>query len=127
MRYIVDTHSLVWYFTKDGRLSNKVKNILREAEQDKNEIIIPTIVLLEAIAIQEKKKIKFKVEKLFNFIESKENFEIVGLDFSLIKQIPGRAKELDLHDRVIITISKVYKGIILTKDLGIKKFTKIIW
>jgi len=39
MKYIVDTHSLVWYFTQDKRLSNKVRNIIREAEEGKNEII----------------------------------------------------------------------------------------
>jgi PIN domain nuclease of toxin-antitoxin system len=127
MRYVVDTHSLVWYFAKDERLSEKVKNILREAEGGRNEIIIPAIVLLEAIDIQEKKKIKFKMEELFNFIEAKENFKIADLNVLLIKQIPGRAKELDLHNRVIITVSKIYKGITLTKDLEMKKYAKTIW
>jgi len=56
MKYIVDTHSLIWYFAKDKRLTNKIKNLLQEAEQGKNEIIIPAIVLLETIDIQEKKK-----------------------------------------------------------------------
>jgi len=127
MKYVVDTHSLVWYFSKDERLSDKVKNILREAEQGRNEIIIPAIVLLEAIDIQEKKKVVFKMEELFNFIEAKENFKIADLNFPLVKQIPGKIKSLDLHDRIIITISKIYKGIILTKDLEMKKFTKTIW
>ena len=127
MRYIVDTHSLVWYFTKDKRLSNKVKDILKKAEKGRNEIIIPAIVLLEAIAIQEKKRIKFEMKKLFNFIEGKENFKIADLNFYLIKQIPGKAKELDLHDRVIFIIRKIYKGIILTRDSKLKKITKTIW
>ena len=127
MKYVVDTHSLVWYFSKDERLSDKVKNILREAELGRNEIIIPTIVLLEAIDIQEKKKVVFKMEEFFNFIEAKENFKIADLNLPLIKQISGKIKGLDLHDRVIIIISKIYKGIILTKDLKIKKFTKTIW
>jgi len=56
MKWIVDTHSLVWYFTKDRRLSGRVKEIIREAERGREEIIIPVIVLLEAIAISEKKK-----------------------------------------------------------------------
>lgn len=127
MRYIVDTHSLVWYFTKDERLSKKVKNILRMAEEGKNEIIIPAIVLLETIDIQEKKRIKFKMKDFFDFIEAKENFKIADLNLSLIKQIPGKAKELDLHDRVIFVIGEIYKGIMLTKDQKIKKIAKTIW
>lgn len=127
MKYIVDTHSLIWYFAKDKRLTNKIKNLLQEAEQGKNEIIIPAIVLLEAIDIQEKKRVRFKTERLLEFIEEKENFTIVDLNFSLIKEIIKIGKGLDLHDRIIVTISKIYKGIILTKDSKIKKFAKIIW
>jgi hypothetical protein len=67
------------------------------------------------------------MEKVFDFIESKENFKIADLNFLLIKQILGRAKGLDLHDRVILAVSKIYEGIILTKDLEIKKFTQTIW
>lgn len=85
MNYIVDTHSLAWYFTKDKRLSNRVKNILREAEKGVNEIIIPTIVLLEIIDIQEKKRVRFKLDKLFDFLEKRENFKIVDLNFSLTR------------------------------------------
>jgi len=127
MKYVVDTHSLVWYFTKDQRLSSKVRDALREAERGRNEIIIPAVVLLETIDIQEKKKVRFKTKELFDFIEEKENFKIANLDFVLIKEIVKRGKGLDLHDRVILTISKIYKGVILTKDLEIKKFAKTIW
>jgi hypothetical protein len=67
------------------------------------------------------------MEKIFDFIESKENFKVADLNFLLIKQIPGRAKGLDLHDRVILTVGKMYEGIILTKDLEIKKFAQTIW
>jgi PIN domain nuclease of toxin-antitoxin system len=65
MRYILDTHSLVWYFAKDERLSPKVKKILQEAEKGKHEIIIPAIVLLETIDIQEKKKVRFKKDWIY--------------------------------------------------------------
>lgn len=45
MNYIVDTRTLVWYFVKDDRLSNRVKQIIQEAEQGRNELVIPVIVL----------------------------------------------------------------------------------
>jgi predicted nucleic acid-binding protein len=127
MKYIVDTHSLVWYLTKDKRLSSKVKKILKEAEQGRNEVILPAIVLLEAIDIQEKKRIHFKIEKLFDFIEKRDNFTVIGLDFAQIKEIAKIGKGLDLHDRVILAIGKLCKGVILTKDPEIKKLTKTIW
>ena len=71
MRYVVDTHTLVWYFTRDEKLSSKAKEIIQEAEGGRNELIIPVIVLLEALDIQEKKKVQFNISELFNFIEAK--------------------------------------------------------
>lgn len=127
MKYIVDTHSLVWYFVKDKRLSNKVKKILQEAEQGREEIILPAIVLLEAIDIQEKKKIRFNLKRLFDFIEAKENFTVLELDFVQIKELARVGRGLDLHNRIIFTIAKLFNGVILTKDKELKKLAKTIW
>lgn len=127
MKYVIDTHTLVWYFTKDERLSNKAKSILRLAEQNNIEIIIPIIVLLETFDIQKKKKIRFKIKKLLDFIEQKDNFIIAELDFSLFKEIIKTGKGLDLHDRIIVATSKVFQAVILTKDAEIKKLAKTIW
>jgi len=49
MKYVVDTHSLVWYFSQDKRLSKKVKDLLRDAEAGKDEIVIPAIVLIRLL------------------------------------------------------------------------------
>lgn len=127
MKYIIDTHTLVWYFTGDERLSRKVKLLIQEAEQGKNEIVIPVIVLLEALDIQEKKKIRFNLGKLFDFIESKENFQIFDLDFEAVKIIAKTGKGLDLHDRVIATAGKIFNAVVLTRDTEIKKVVKTLW
>ncbi len=127
MKYVVDTHSLVWYFTKDKRLSNRVKSILQESEDGRNELIIPTIVLLEAVDICEKKKISFDIDKLFSFIEAKDNFQISDVDFPLVKELVRIGRGLDLHDRIILATGKLFNGIILTRDSKLKKFAKVIW
>lgn len=127
MRYIVDTHALVWFFTSDKRLSSRAKQILREAEQGKQELIIPVIVLLEAIDIQEKKKIKFNIEEFFDFIETKENFFVSELGFGEAKEIVKIGKGLDLHDRMIVVAAEMLQAVVLTRDAEIKKFTKTIW
>jgi PIN domain nuclease of toxin-antitoxin system len=77
MRYILDTHSLVWYFVKDKRLSSKVRKIIREGEKGKHEIIIPAIVLLEAIDIQEKKKVSLKWKKFLISLNLKKILKLL--------------------------------------------------
>lgn len=127
MKYIIDTHSLVWYFANDKRLSKRVEKIIQKAECGKDEIIIPVIVLLECIDISEKKKIQFKMKDLFDFIERMDNFRIIDLDFDITKKLAQIGKGLDLHDRVILTVSKIYQGTILTRDSEIKNCAKTIW
>jgi len=127
MRWVVDTHSLVWYFTKDKRLSKRVKEIIQKGERGREEIILPSIVLLEAIAISEKKRIKFDIKKLFEFLESLPNLIIADLNLELIKEVAKTPKILDLHDRVIVAVSQIYEAVILTRDSQIKLFAKTLW
>ncbi len=127
MKYVIDTHALVWYLAKDKRLGKKAKSIIQGAEQGRHDVIIPVIVLLEAIDIGEKKKVKFKIKELFDFIESSPNFMVVDLDLYLVEKIVKVGKGLDLHDRIILAVAHAYDGIILTKDVEIRERGKTIW
>ncbi len=127
MKYIIDTHALVWYLAKDRRLGKKAKSIIQGAEQGRHDVIIPVIVLLEAIDIGEKKKVKFKIQELFDFIEKSPNFMVVDLDLCLVEETVKAGKGLDLHDRIILAVAKAYDGVILTKDAEIRDRGKTIW
>jgi predicted nucleic acid-binding protein len=127
MKYVVDTHALLWYFTNDSRLGKRASTILKEAEQDEYEILIPSIVLLEAIDIGEKKRVRFNMEHLFDFLDSRSNFRIVPLDTEWLRAISQTGQGLELHDRVILTVAKSSRGIVLTKDPDIQKANKTVW
>ena len=53
--YVVDTHALIWYLTDDERLGSEAKKVLESIDKEKDIGVIPTIVLIEALAIFEKK------------------------------------------------------------------------
>ncbi len=55
MTYLIDSHTLFWFFSDDKRLSKNAKEILDEAEEGKVNIIIPSIIVLELMSILEKK------------------------------------------------------------------------
>ena len=48
MNYVTDTHSLVWYFTDDQRLSKKALKSF-ESTVKEGQIIVPTVVLAEIL------------------------------------------------------------------------------
>jgi len=127
MKYVVDTHALVWYFTNDSRLGKQALKILKEAEYGDHEILISSIVLLEAIDIAEKKKVRFQMRHLFDFMDSRSNFRIVPLDSEWLRVILRTGRGLELHDRVIMTVAKTFRAHVLTKDTEIKGLTETIW
>ena len=61
MKYVVDTHSLVWYLTDDNKLSDNVIQILDQKDSS-DTIIVPTIVLAEILYINKKGKISNSFE-----------------------------------------------------------------
>ena len=45
MRYVVDTHALVWHLTGDARLGETARRVL---EDENSLLVVPVIVLAEA-------------------------------------------------------------------------------
>ena len=55
MDYVADTHSLVWYFTEDSRLSKKALEAF-DGTIKEGTLIIPTLVLAELMFIAKKRE-----------------------------------------------------------------------
>lgn len=53
-RFVADTHAIYWHLAKDSRLSPSARDILREADAGRHQILIPGIVLIEMVYLVEK-------------------------------------------------------------------------
>ena len=128
MDYVTDTHSLVWYFTDDARLSRKA---LKAFEQTTEEgiMIVPSIVLAEIMFIAKKGRITLTFEETLEKIEEYENFQIVPLDTDILKRAEKIEVELEMHDKLIVATSVHYNATLITKDEKIAKSNAclVIW
>jgi PIN domain nuclease of toxin-antitoxin system len=128
MRYVTDTHSLVWYFTEDTRLGKKA---LETFEQTTKEglIIVPSIVLAEIMYIAKKGRITLAFEETVKRIEEYENFDIAPLDADILKVADKIDLDLEMHDKLIIATALYFKATLITKDERIKEAgtCSIIW
>lgn len=124
MRVIIDTHVLFWVLTQDtNQLTEEALNKLEQAE----EIILPTIVLLELLGLlQKKKEVKYFDVLLKQLPNSK--YVVMSLDIAIIKETRKIKYQFELHDKVIVATAQ-YLGLpIVTKDLEItKKYKNVIW
>jgi len=62
--YVVDTHVLIWYFIGSERLDETLKAKVDDVRYRNGRLLVPTIVLSEALFIADKGRVKFDFGKL---------------------------------------------------------------
>lgn len=127
-QYVTDTHSLVWYFTENPRLSKKALKVFEKTVKE-GTIIIPTVVLAEIMHIAKKGRITMSFTETVKKIEDNENFEITPLDLDILKKADEIDCELEMHDRLIAAAALFFDAPLITKDQTLKEsdLCRIIW
>jgi PIN domain nuclease of toxin-antitoxin system len=119
--YVLDTHALIWYLTRDERLSPAARQAFREIERGEARGLIPIVVLLELIRIEEKELIPPLWEAVLATLLGGGRFEVVPLDLNLLALVRELPEIEDLHDRVIVAIARRYEAVLVTYDEIIRR------
>jgi len=129
MNFVADTHSLIWWFTDNPRMSSKAADIFERCEAGQSIIFIPSIVIAESLSIFDKKRISFNFGNLFKKIRTSENFVLVALDYPILQKMVTLKEVPELHDKIIVSTAKYLKVPIITKDKTLQNLTsvKTIW
>ena len=101
MDYVTDTHSILWYFTEDPRLSKRAFDVFERTVRE-GFIIIPAVVLAEIMFIAKKGRITLTFEETLRKIERYENFDLAPLDVDILKVANKIEANLEMHDRLIV-------------------------
>ncbi|WP_376791704.1 type II toxin-antitoxin system VapC family toxin [Thermoflexus sp.] len=119
--YVLDTHALIWYLTRDERLSPAARQAFQEIERGEARGLIPVVVLLELIRIEEKDLIPPLWEIALATLLGEGRFEVVSLDLSLLALVRELPEIEDLHDRVIVATARRYGAVLVTYDETIRQ------
>jgi len=119
--YVVDPHTLVWYFTGSKRLHRSAKRAIEECRRRGGQLLVPTIVLAEALDIAEKQRVPFDFARMYKLIQSEPGFEIVGFSAEVFAEAVKIKKIKELHDRIIVATARFYGAGIITKDKIIRE------
>ncbi len=114
--YVLDTHILIWYFTGNQRLPDGFGEIIDEARQLDNCLLVPTIVLAEALNLAEKRRVVFDFAHMYRFIREGPEFTIVEFGQDILDETIRTKVMHDIHDRIIMATARFYGASILTKD-----------
>lgn len=130
-QFVIDTHPLLWYVTSDQRIGNKAKEVIKKAEAGKVKIILPVIVLVEAIDVIDKGRIIYDTDDLLEWVEGIPYCEVKNLDLNIIKLYKDYSSskvDLDIHDKLIVVTAKFFNDVpIVAKDTEIRKAYSTVW
>lgn len=125
MKYLLDTHALLWYLFDSENLSSKAKEIIN------NEFCYYTKVSLWEIAIKQTRNLLRYNQSIQNIINAckEEEFEelfVSGKSLELIKTLPDIHR--DPFDRLLITMAQENDLTIITKDSKIQLYDVLtVW
>jgi PIN domain nuclease of toxin-antitoxin system len=120
MDHVTDTHSIVWYFTDDPRLSRGALEVFEKTIKE-GAIIIPAVVLAEIMYIAGKGKITLTFDETLQKIDSYENFSVAALDLEILKVAEKIKLNLEMHDKLIAATTLYYNASLITRDPLITK------
>ena len=128
MDYVTDTHSLVWYFTGDSRLSKRALQAFERTVKE-NVIIVPAVVLAEIMFISRKGRIALSFAETLEKIEKYENFDIAPLDIDILRTADKVKADMEMHDKLIVATAIHFNAALITKDKIMKQVVGIstIW
>jgi PIN domain nuclease of toxin-antitoxin system len=132
MKYVIDTHDLIWFLEGNSRLGANANAILSNPD---SQLVIPATTLAEAVWIVERGRTSIPSAKnLLSAVEADPRVVIYPLDKDVIETTMSLSAINEMHDRqiaatVLVLTSKGEDVQLLTCDLNITAsgLVPIIW
>lgn len=133
-RYVADTHALLWHVTADPRIGSQAKAIIDKCEAGETQIIVPAIVLVEAVSAlrNPRKGFNYDAGLFLDLLQNNKNFLIHDLTIETASSFNDQLNDLlslhDDHDRLVVVTSKIFGNIpIITRAEDIKVIVSTVW
>jgi len=132
MKYVVDTHALIWFLEGNSRLGENARAILTNAD---SQLILPAIAFAEAAWIVERGRATMpSAEALLNAIAGDLRISVYPLDQAVVECSTVLSAVNEMHDRQIVATTLVLQSgsetvALLTCDQNItaSKLVPIVW
>ena len=119
--YVLDTHVLIWYFIGSRRLRGELKELIDETRRQGGRLLVPTIVLAEALDVAEKGRVGFDFAEMYRLIREEPEFEVIGFSPEIFDEAMGVEGIQEIHDRIIVATARFYRAGLLTKHRIIRE------
>ena len=105
MKYILDTHALIWFLEGNSRLGLTAKEILADSS---SELILPAIALAESVWLVGRGKTSIpSIDALLKVVKQDKRVSIYPLDADVIEKSISLTFINEMHDRQIVSTALV--------------------
>jgi len=105
MKYVIDTHALIWFLEGNSRLGANAKAVLSHPD---SQLIIPATTLAEAVWIVERGRTSIPSSKdVIAAVETDYRVLIYPLDKEIIEMTMNLSAINEMHDRQIAATALV--------------------
>jgi PIN domain nuclease of toxin-antitoxin system len=132
MKYVIDTHALIWFLEGNSRLGANAKAILSNPN---SQLVIPATTLAEAVWIVERGKTSIPSAKdLLSAVEADPRVVIYPLDKDVIEKTINLCAINEMHDRqiaatalVLASQGEVVQLLTCDNNITASGFVSIVW
>lgn len=131
MKFVVDTHALIWFLAGSSRLGSHADQVLSDPLST---LILPATALAEACWIVERRATGLTAADILTALDSDPRFEIYPLDRSVIEKSNTLHTIREMHDRQIaataaLLIEAGESAVLLTYDIDITAsgLVPVVW
>ena len=126
MKFVLDTHSLIWYLEKNPKLGLQKVSLI---EDSNNQILVSMVSLWEISIKSGLGKLNLPLGLSISQLEQ----HLLGLDFQILGILSKHLDELqmlplhyrDPFDRLLIAQTKNEQATLMTDDTAIQQYTEI--
>lgn len=104
MKYVVDTHALIWFLANNPRLGPDAERILSDPH---SELILPATALAEVCWIVERRAVGLAISDVLHALDNDLRFAIHPLDRTVIEKSNSLHAIAEMHDRQIAATAVV--------------------
>lgn len=128
MRFLLDTHALLWWLTDDPKLSPRAKEVIAD---EANTILVSAASAWEVATKFRLGKLEIAAELVLRFNEliSADGFEHLPVDYlHALKAAAYEVDHRDPFDRMLAAQSEVESATLISCDPAFGLFgTKVLW
>ena len=132
-RYVADTQAMLWYLSGDRRLSSQARACFRRSRDGYEQILVPSIVLVEAVFILQRQRVASEViGQLLALPDAADaGIAVYLLTAEIARECAsfGPAVIPEMPDRIIAATARYLRLPLLTADPAIaqSELVTVLW